>query len=185
MKILVVAPPRSGTGYASKCLRSIGIDVGHERMGVNGISSWSWAVDCYQDTRWGDNFQDIKPDITVMLYRRPEDVIASLAFTAERALTWMNGYVPITKHQVLEKSAQAVSGWISKCLERKPDRIVHLSDFPFFCKRMFGKYPDEELRGYNKRTHRSLTEEELESIDSYSHEIRRLIKNHEFENFTG
>ena len=38
--ILAVGHPRCGTGYAASLLQQFGLDVGHERAGRDGLSSW-------------------------------------------------------------------------------------------------------------------------------------------------
>ena len=43
--ILAIGHPRCGSGYVSELLKSCGLDVGHERMGQHGISSWMFAVE--------------------------------------------------------------------------------------------------------------------------------------------
>lgn len=43
--LLVTGHPRCGTGYASSLCRQLGLDVGHERLGEHGISSWMFAVE--------------------------------------------------------------------------------------------------------------------------------------------
>lgn len=43
--LLISGHPRSGTGYAAALCRQLGVDVGHERAGSEGISSWMFAVD--------------------------------------------------------------------------------------------------------------------------------------------
>lgn len=42
--LLIVGHPRCGSGYMSKLLQAMGLDVGHEKMGRHGISSWMFAV---------------------------------------------------------------------------------------------------------------------------------------------
>jgi len=42
--LLIVGHPRCGSGYMSRLLMALGLDVGHERMGKHGISSWMFAV---------------------------------------------------------------------------------------------------------------------------------------------
>ena len=44
-KVVVIGHPRCGSGFAAHVLSSVGLDVGHEVMGENGISSWMFAVD--------------------------------------------------------------------------------------------------------------------------------------------
>jgi len=43
--LLVVGHPRCGSGYMSGLLQASGLDVGHEKMGRHGISSWMFATD--------------------------------------------------------------------------------------------------------------------------------------------
>lgn len=65
--LLVLGHPRCGSGYMSKLLQGIGLDVGHEKMGQHGISSWMFAVrdtapyagDVYASTRSLSNYQFI------------------------------------------------------------------------------------------------------------------------------
>jgi len=44
-KILIVGHPRTGTGYTASLLGQLGLDIGHERDGKDGISSWMFAVE--------------------------------------------------------------------------------------------------------------------------------------------
>ena len=43
--LLFVGHPRSGTGFAAELSAQFGLDIGHERDGADGISSWMFAVD--------------------------------------------------------------------------------------------------------------------------------------------
>ncbi|MGB3614086.1 MAG: glycosyltransferase family 25 protein [Elainellaceae cyanobacterium] len=43
--LLILGHPRCGSGYSSKLLSSFGLDIGHEKMGKDGISSWMFAAD--------------------------------------------------------------------------------------------------------------------------------------------
>ncbi|WNC71297.1 glycosyltransferase family 25 protein [Thalassotalea psychrophila] len=43
--ILALGHPRCGSGYTAKLLTVFGLDVGHEKMGYDGICSWMFAVD--------------------------------------------------------------------------------------------------------------------------------------------
>ena len=42
---LIVGHPRCGTGFAAGFLRQMGLDIGHEADGKDGLSSWMFAVD--------------------------------------------------------------------------------------------------------------------------------------------
>ena len=52
-EILCLAHPRCGSGYASFFLKQLGLDIGHENMGKNGISSWMLAAEDV-NYPWGD-----------------------------------------------------------------------------------------------------------------------------------
>ena len=43
-ELLVMAHPRSGTGYMAKLFQNLGLDIGHETMGAAGLSSWQMVV---------------------------------------------------------------------------------------------------------------------------------------------
>lgn len=51
--IAVLGHPRCGSGYASELLCALGVEVGHEAMQRDGISSWMFAVD--DDSPWAFN----------------------------------------------------------------------------------------------------------------------------------
>lgn len=179
MKILITGHPRTGTGYAAKCLQDIGLDVGHEKLGADGISSWLWAVDCYDNARWGDNYRDIFPEMTIMLVRNPHDVIASMAHTAARAFAWMGQYVEIPAGTDIVKAAAVLVAWTEKCLEnRKPDFLVRTVDFAEFCERTFSRRPSDALEGFNSRHHPNLTAAEKISVESHVQKYRALTANY-------
>ncbi|MES2204462.1 MAG: glycosyltransferase family 25 protein [Pseudomonadota bacterium] len=52
-ELLCLSHPRCGSGYASFLLKQLGLDVGHEDMGINGVSSWMLAAED-TDYPWGD-----------------------------------------------------------------------------------------------------------------------------------
>ncbi len=52
-EVLCLSHPRCGSSYASFLLTKLGLDVGHEKIGINGVSSWMLAVED-TDYPWGD-----------------------------------------------------------------------------------------------------------------------------------
>jgi len=81
-RFLVTGCARSGTKYMSVVMRRVGLDVPHERMGRDGISSWMLTVDAPEvpvgDSRGGHTFQQ-----TVHIVRNPMRVIESLSIISE------------------------------------------------------------------------------------------------------
>jgi|7_EtaG_2_1085326.scaffolds.fasta_scaffold67174_2 hypothetical protein len=43
-KYLVLGHPRCGTGYSAELFKSYGLNIGHERMGSDGISCWQYVI---------------------------------------------------------------------------------------------------------------------------------------------
>lgn len=71
-KILITGCPRSGTGYAAKCAQSIGLDLGHESMGLSGTVDWHKATLTH-------GYQ-----IVIHLVRSPLPCISSIAETISK-----------------------------------------------------------------------------------------------------
>ncbi len=80
--ILVAGHPRCGSKYMSKLLQAIGLDVKHESMGEQGISSWMfavydennpWAQDKYAVSRFYTDF-----DFLIQYVRNPRTAIPSI-----------------------------------------------------------------------------------------------------------
>jgi len=45
VSILIVGHPRCGTAYSADFCGGLGLGIGHEEIGIDGISSWMFAVD--------------------------------------------------------------------------------------------------------------------------------------------
>lgn len=78
VKLLVTGCPRSGTKYAATLLQELGLDVRHEQLGRDGISSWCLAVDAGA-VPWGPPRRDLTFRTTIHQVRNPIDVIPSLS----------------------------------------------------------------------------------------------------------
>lgn len=86
-KILVTGHPRSGTGYMSVLLQKYGLDVGHEVMGRDGISSWTFAnLNATKIPRWTKD--DAVPSDydfihRIHVLRNPVDCVSSIRYTED------------------------------------------------------------------------------------------------------
>jgi len=81
-KLLIIGHPRTGTAYTGTLLNSFGLDIGHEKMGNDGIVSWMFTVkdlfnpffqDEYAKSRYFTSFEH-----TIMCVRDPLTAIASI-----------------------------------------------------------------------------------------------------------
>ena len=57
-RCVIIGTGRSGTAYTSKLLRECGIDVGHEALGKDGVSSWYLTTE-FEDAFDGLDWVDI------------------------------------------------------------------------------------------------------------------------------
>lgn len=130
--ILITGHQRSGTGYMAALCRSMGLDVGHERHGDDGISSFQYAVETDTvpfhsvDGNKGRNHYNF--DKIIHVVRHPLHVIASTAFTdMNGAIEWQAKFVPVTappEHRI-RQAVQTWLGW-NKLIEPQADYRVNV-----------------------------------------------------------
>ena len=81
-KLLAIGHPRTGSGYTSALLKAYGLDIGHEKMGEDGIVSWMFTVydlhnpfflNKYAKSRYYVSFENI-----IMFVRDPLTAIPSI-----------------------------------------------------------------------------------------------------------
>ena len=90
---LITGAGRSGTKYMAAVLRRCGLDVGHERLGRDGIVSGFY---CFEAERYpGRNHPAPRPEFEVILHqvRDPLRTIASV--TTGRSRAWAQQFVPV------------------------------------------------------------------------------------------
>ena len=97
-RVLVTGCPRSGTRYTTLVLRRLGLDVGHERIGRDGVSSWALAVDAEQ-TPWGPSWGDVRFDVVLHQVRHPLDVIDSVETLRPASWKFVSEYAPLDPGQ--------------------------------------------------------------------------------------
>jgi len=97
---LIVGHPRCGTGFTAQFLRQMGLDVGHEADGKDGLASWMFAVDGAvpyaqspvarrrEAMRWGALIQPVRNIATAVPSIMRDNIFAppSYAFRRSRIL---------------------------------------------------------------------------------------------------
>ncbi len=80
--LVVLGLPRGGTKFMAQALAEFGLDVGHERMGTDGISSWMFAVDDvdlpFGADLYARNSRFVHADQTIAVVRSPDEAVFSL-----------------------------------------------------------------------------------------------------------
>lgn len=177
-KLLITAHPRSGTKYLSKLCQAYGLDVGHERMGANGICSWMLAADAdcapYGD---GTTFQPNVYDRVIRLVRHPLRVLASVIHTeniepdqpvgfgkhscreyvrrhAFGERSWaLRRYVVRAEGNRYEQAVQTLLVWDTLIDDRKPAFTVHAEAAAEELPRRLGLNPLEASRLPSTKVH--------------------------------
>lgn len=129
---LITGHSRTGTTYMSYLFSMLGYDVGHEKMGEHGISSWMMAA-CVNPT-WGEqvirnqfNFKYIIHNI-----RNPVDTISSIIAEDShhdrcRARRFRERFIIIDGNPV-EAAVRSYLGWHKLIMSIKPDLVVKVED---------------------------------------------------------
>lgn len=169
-KFLITGHSRSGTGYMSELMKSLGYDVGHEKYGEDGISSWVHAhptltVPWYRTkSRSGLGFEKV-----FHVVREPMDVISS-------TLTDLGGYklrkrvvrIPDCK-RICDTLAHSLLSWTDLIDKEFPEReIVRVETADKWMPKILTKlgytikdnstFPPKNV---NSRRHRTIDFEEL------------------------
>jgi len=144
--------------------RSMGLDVGHERPGEDGISSFQYAVETSRvpfhsvDDNRGRNWYRF--DEIIHVVRHPMHVIASTAFTdMNGAIEWQAGFVPVTapEQHGIRRAVQTWLGW-NELIERQTDTRVRVEDAENELPKILGEtvIQDPPPPTVNARPHASL-----------------------------
>jgi hypothetical protein len=150
---LIIAHPRSGTGYASKLFSFNGIEIGHEKMMKRGTSNWQYAVDCefYPYTNEPKNNYKFKHIIHIV--RNPLDCINSVAFTEWQSEPFRREHIEIKGGNIFERAIDSIFEWTILCqkianVTVKTESLAHYMSFM-------------DIARHNERNHYSVSEDNL------------------------
>lgn len=79
--ILGLGHPRTGTRFTKDFIQSLGLDIGHEKIGTHGCIDWSLTSGYSLFTNI--NIEDYNPDIILYTVRDPRQTIPSLVYTED------------------------------------------------------------------------------------------------------
>lgn len=142
--LLVVGHPRCGTGFAANVCGQLGLDVGHERLGADGISSWMFAVDADDNpyaadpvarTRralaWKHLVMPVRDlaEAAASVIRESEHAPPSYAFRREHILR-LTGLDLDRLATPLERALRSVTAWTRIVLAQKPDCWFRIEEPP-------------------------------------------------------
>lgn len=142
----------------------MGLDVGHERVGKDGCSSFQFAVNTkrviFHSAEGHKGREHYEFDRIIHVVRHPLDVIASTAFTdMNGAIEWQSGFVPVMLHE--GKVRQAIQTWLgwNELIEMQTQERIRVEDADTELPRLLACEPPQDTppKDYNGRQHDSLS----------------------------
>lgn len=85
--IVITGCGRSGTTFSSKLLRKCGLIIGHERLYINGISSWRLVSDL-KKVQLGPSYSDLEDLDKVVIHQVREPLAAISSMLAIGSPSW-------------------------------------------------------------------------------------------------
>jgi hypothetical protein len=165
MRVIVTGHPRSGTGYTAHCFRCAGWDVGHEKVGSDGISSWMWAVKS-TEVPWGTP-RNVYPGATTELHimREPAAAISSIAYVEQSTEAWRAQWIAIPFDACpVERAIWSYLGWNLLILAQAPTHSVQLEHVEAKVSEITGEQSLEIPKGYrNDRLHTVLSADQIKA----------------------
>lgn len=140
LPILCVGHPRTGTGYVAELCTRAGLDVGHEKGGADGISSWMFAVDA-DENPWaldqvGKTRRALHWETMIQTVRDPETAIPSIMRENRHApasyefrrthILELTGVNLDDFETEIEQAIASLCLWASIIREQKPDFVFHI-----------------------------------------------------------
>lgn len=142
ISLLVVGHPRCGTNFGADVCTALGLDIGHERMGRDGICSWMFAVDDprnpYATDRDGRSRIGLKWLKMIQVVRDIEAAVPSVVVDTRYA---PNSFEFRQKHievafgvdlasatTELERAIWSIVYWNRLISEQSPDHVMRIED---------------------------------------------------------
>ena len=156
MRIIILGHPRSGTGYAAEVCKAAGLNVGHERNGRDGISSWMWVAK-KSEVPWGHGYTEEEDEDTIVVYilRDVNDTVASVFHTEWLSAEWRAKEIGTSESHLktLDGAHHSIYEWYRLAHRNWPNAIdVCIEDFAEFVRTLTGA-DFQDPAPHNKRDH--------------------------------
>jgi hypothetical protein len=162
--MLICGCGRSGTKYTATVLQRLGLDVGHERLGKDGIVSSMWALDVAEYPPYHE--QGPQPEFDVILHqvRNPLDTIGSLTTALPSSWAWNAKHLPLQITWEPVRKAAVYWYYTNKHIERRAEWTYQVESLPWkwheWCERLdinaeYGQVVDIP-KNVNSREHQTV-----------------------------
>lgn len=164
MRVVVLAHPRSGTGYTAACFRRCGWEVGHEWVRRDGIASWMWAVPA-DPVPWGDpRGATPLPETVLHVLREPAACVSSVAHVEHRSELWRQRWITIPDDcGAVECAVWSIHGWSQLIETNQPTHRAKLEEVERVVGQITGGEPPAPAAPFNVRPHPRLSADEIKA----------------------
>jgi hypothetical protein len=127
--VLVTGCGRSGTRYTTFVLRRLGLDVPHERLGRDGIASWTMAVDA-AERPYGPPSDAVRFEHVFHQLRHPLAVIRSVETFGPESWSFVYAHTPCSPDDpILVRGAKYWLSWTAHA-ERSASWTYRVEELP-------------------------------------------------------
>jgi len=134
---LILGHPRTGTGYMSKLMISLGFEVGHEWVGKDGLSCWLFAPenDNYTNGPRGDISGKTKNNFEfkyiIHMVKNPFNAMSSIINVEnnnKNSFLYRKKHVYIGNGSRLERAIESFLGWHELIESQHTDVVIHIEN---------------------------------------------------------
>lgn len=182
-KVLGLGHPRTGTSFTSKLMKIWGLDVGHEKIGKNGVVAWQMI-----NENGPFPFMkpiDYRPDYDCLTYnvRNPYYSIPSIVYTEDtknKSFTYRKRVLEFEEtDNKIENAILSLCYYDLKVSSMSPDVTFRIEDgqhslYKTLHNKGFGVKYSEFNQPVNERTHK-MFQEMLDDFGPVSAEAKQLI----------
>jgi hypothetical protein len=151
-KYVILGCPRSGTGYASMLFKYNNIQVNHEILGSDGISSWCLFPSLPDSKLYGPSLNEVINEFNmdsiefIHLHRHPLNVISSLQTISNTSWNYINKCLNLSPE--LDKLTRSIEFWVNwnLSIENITSNLISIEDLSTHYK--LNIYPNKK---YNSR----------------------------------
>jgi hypothetical protein len=178
--ILGVGHPRTGTGYTTKLLQSMGLNVLHEKMGEDGIVAWQFATKLKNKPfiASGLDKQTFRFNTIIYNVRNPLHSIPSIVHTESKTLEFrMHAGKFKESENVVETAVRSILAWDTMIRAMKPHFTYRIEDqsealFEFLKERGLDIKRPDNIGVQNARPHAGLTDELKEQLQKMPFDVK-------------
>jgi hypothetical protein len=164
MRLVVLAHARSGTSYTAACFRAAGWDVGHERIGRDGIASWMWATDAEEVPLGPPRGYYPLPETVLHVIREPAAAVSSITHTEQASEEWRSRWVPIPPSAgPIERAVWSLHGWTALIRDLRPTHTAQLRHVEAAVETITGSPPGHVKGSRNARLHPALSADQIKA----------------------